>query len=241
MIERIIPHPQEESFALFERLVASDSSAPPTRVLTFRPSSAMPTASRTLPFHLLSVVSQSSPTGPSSEHPSFTFIGITDSWSAVIFGDNARLPEEDGASARDLTDNVVSNRKTLLQDIFGKSAFVDLTVESAPSTAPVAVPSKITDASQIFDAPAHLIPPLETLFDDVMRGFLAERPADQPDESNGQDEAQDEDVDMDPLAADDLVVVKAPTTRIVDQQEMNAFVELFRHYSIKCTSISSNT
>lgn len=234
MIERIVSHGREECFALFERSVAPDPAIPLMRVLIFRPTSAAPIASRSLPFRLLNVIPYL--TSAASEHiPSFTFVGITDSWNVVIFGDDARVPEEDGAAARGLPDGAVSAKMTLLQDIFGKSAFVDLTAKAAQPAFAATRPGKSIDVSQIFDAPAHLMPPLETLFDDVMRGYLSERPAEQlKDEDEALDAVGDEDVEMDVGGPEEPLIVNAPPQRIVDQHEMNTFVELFRRHAIKC-------
>ena len=148
-----------------------------------------------------------------------------------------QLPEDDGASAQGITQDAQVGKRTLFHDIFGASAFADLaTVPGPSSTAGIstAQPWKGKEVAEIFNAPAHLMPPLETLFDTVMDGFLAAR---SPDEEGEEDAGVDEEMDVDEDADEDVRPAKsAPLDRVVDRQEMGGFVELFVHYAIKGAS-----
>ncbi|CDO72978.1 hypothetical protein BN946_scf185007.g32 [Trametes cinnabarina] len=206
-------------------------------VLVFGPFSSSPVAVRSLPFHMRSVV----PVPPSGFFPTdpsgFTLVGITESWSVVVFGDDVQVPEDEGSSAQGITRDAAPGKRTLFHDIFGASAFAGLA--SAPSTSAAASsttaqPWKGKEVAQIFDAPAHLLPPLETLFDSVMDGFLATRPAEAEDQDD-RDNDNEEDMDVDEVADADERPVKggAPVDRVVDRQEMHGFVELFVNVAIK--------
>lgn len=235
-IERVIPHPTEEQVTVMEHLapsVVGDAST--TRVLVFQASSSTPTSIRTLPFQLRSVVPVPSffPTDPSQ----FTLVGITTSWSVVVFGDDVQLPEEEGVSAQGITQGATVEKRSLFHDIFGASAFADLATVPGPSTLGTSIAQrwKGKDTADIFDVPAHLMPPLETLFDTIMDGFLAMRP--QGEEGQEEDAGADEEMDVgEAVDGADRPPKSAPLDRVVDRQEMGVFVELFIHHAIKGTS-----
>ncbi|KAI0715399.1 WD40 repeat-like protein [Earliella scabrosa] len=239
-IERLSPHPTEEQLAVIERVPSSRAGdAPTTRVLVFHSGSSTPTSIRTLPFQLRAVVavppSGFFPTDPTG----FTLVGITTSWSVVVFGDDVQLPEEEGASAQGIMQDAAVGKRTLFHDIFGASAFADLATAPGPSTASTSSsqPWKGKEVSEIFDAPAHLLPPLETLFDAVMDGFLTARPSDEG--ALEEDAGADEEMDVDePLDEGARPLKSAPLDRVVDRQEMSGFVELFMQHAIKAPSSS---
>ncbi|KAI0719988.1 WD40 repeat-like protein [Cerioporus squamosus] len=233
-IERVAPHPTEEQIAVMERVpAATNADVPTTKALVLSPYSSTPVSIRTLPFQLRSVVAVPStgffPTDPSG----FTLVGITDTWSVAVFGDDVQLPAEEGSSAQGITQDATVKKHTLFHDIFGASAFADLATAPGPSTAAATAvqPWKGQDIAKIFDAPAHLMPPLELLFDTVMDGFLAERPEDDQPEA---DAGEDEEMDVDEVVEEaDRPVKASPLDRVVDRQEMGGFVQLFMQFAIK--------
>ena len=93
--------------------------------------------------------------------------------------------------------------------------------------------------AKLLDAPAYLMPPLESLFDSVMDGFLQERPQDEQDDGAGivgvADEEGEGEGDMD--MEDGPVIVSTRTDRVVDGREMGMFIELFRKHAVKGTSL----
>ena len=78
------------------------------------------------------------------------------------------------------------------------------------------------------------MPPLESLFDSVMDGFLATRSI-EPAPETAQD--GDDEMEVDEEAPDhaDTPTRSAPLDRVVDRQEMSGFVELFMQHAIKGT------
>nr|BCB28856.1 WD40 repeat-like protein [Mycoleptodonoides aitchisonii] len=244
VIDRIVSHPREEIFGVFECPPSTTSGRPSTRVLLFQPSSSSPSASRTVPFRLRSIVPHSS-LGTNSDPSAFTLVGVTDQWSVVVFGDDIQLPEAAGEQAQGIIQNEGVGKRTLFQDMFGASAFADL--QSAPATTSAAAsnaqPWKGKEAAGVFNAPAYLMPPLESLFDSVMDGFLAERPTANAVAVSAAQEARhdraDDDMDVDfDMDADEPTapVTAAPIERVVDKQEMRGFVDLFIQHAVKAPS-----
>ncbi|OJT02754.1 WD repeat-containing protein 75 [Trametes pubescens] len=242
-IERPVAHPDEDQFVVMERIMpATTADSPSTKILIFEPLSSLPVAIRTLPFHLRTALAVPSsgffPTDPAG----FTLVGVTDAWSVVVFGDDVQVPEEEGASAQGITRDAAAGKRTLFHDIFGASAFADLATGPSASTSAsgsTAQPWKGKAAASAFDAPAHLVPPLEMLFDAVMDGFLAARP-DDADADEEREREHDEEMDVDEEAITPLPCLKSGLSldRVVDRQEMNGFVELFIQCAIKAPSES---
>ncbi|CAL1695057.1 unnamed protein product [Somion occarium] len=236
-ITGLVTHPVQDTFIIFEQQSESSSTLVSTRVVMFTPRSAIPSQIRSLPFRLLSVVPcPASWTAPGSAS-SLAFVAITDAWSVVLLGDDVKLPEEQGSVGRGLKGTSPAAKRTLFQDIFGASAFSDVTPPSAPI---IQTPAtwKGKEVEKIFDAPAYLMPPLDTLFDPLMEDFLTLRPAD---ESAGvEDEEQHaEDVEMDAEGEDGPILVGNRLERVVDGGEMVAMVELFMNHAISTSGSTS--
>lgn len=174
----------------------------------------------------------------------YTLVAVTQTWSVVLLGDAVRAPADEGAGAKEIgsAGASVGPSRTLFQNIFGESAFAALAHEQPKaSTSAQALASHSWESSstaKLLDAPAYLMPPLESLFDSVMDGFLQERPEDDQDDSAGiagvaeeEDEAEgDMEVEEGP------VIVGTRTDRVVDGREMGMFIELFRKHAVKGTS-----
>lgn len=235
-INELFSHHRDETFIVLE----SDKRASQTRVAKFSTALSEPVLAHTLPFHLISVA----PCPPrwllSSNSSAFAFVGITQSWNAVIFGDHVRLVETEETTGRGLVGAGPVTTKTLFQDIFGKSAFESLTALNAN----VGLPSVQTGSSwkgkeveRIFDIPAYLMPPLGTLFDSFLDDFLTPRtetetaPGSKKEQNADQ---QDDDVEME--GVEPAIVVGNRLERVVDHRETTAMIELFRSHGLHCTS-----
>ncbi|KZT75043.1 hypothetical protein DAEQUDRAFT_753684 [Daedalea quercina L-15889] len=234
VIDRLVPHPTSESFAVFERSATSGTTTSATRVVLLRPTSHIPTATRTLPFGTRAAISHPSFDTFSSEPSSFVFVGITHSWGVNVFGDDVRLPEEQGSSSRSIGDEGAQgpSKRTLFHDIFGTSALVEPTAAAQPVGPDVANPWRGKEVAEIFDAPTHLMPPITSLFDTLVDSFLTVRPSSivaQPQEED--EERREEDVEMEDGTAP--IVSEARIERVVNRREMDAFVDLFKHCAVK--------
>jgi NET1-associated nuclear protein 1 (U3 small nucleolar RNA-associated protein 17) len=148
----------------------------------------------------------------------------------VQFGDNCKLNKEAGSNARELTSNHTSARRTLFQDIFGKSAFNEVPAMSAPAVEIGKRPVG-NEISDTFDSPAYLMPPLEHLFGAVIGAFLTPRGQDAYQSNSMEPNEPDVDMEEDPA---DLMVGGVIRPRVVDQAEMDAFIALFQTHSVTC-------
>lgn len=231
-ISQVFSHHREESFVVLE----SDARTSQTYVSKFTPSSSSPTSSHTLPFSLISTA----PCPPrwllSNDPSSFAFVGITHTWSAVIFGDHIRLAEGEETSARGLAGAASVTTQTLFQDIFGRSAFTDLSARNANVAVPAFQGSawKGKEVERIFDTPAYLLPPLGSLFDPLMDEFLTPRTdADAAPSSGANKYAERQDVDVDMEGVEGPILVGNRLERVIDQHEMATMIELFKHHGLQ--------
>lgn len=128
------------------------------------------------------------------------------------------------------------HNKTLLQDIFGDSALAVAPVEPlVQKNIASAVPRNGKEIGDIFSGPAYLIPPLETLFEPLMKHFLTPRALeDETVPMSGFLKADEEDANMDvDESHENPLVSAARPERVVDAREIAALIELFRHHGVK--------
>jgi NET1-associated nuclear protein 1 (U3 small nucleolar RNA-associated protein 17) len=236
-ISQVFSHHRDETFVILE----SDTHSAQTKILKFTPTSMDPVSSHALPFRLISIA----PCPPrwlmSNDSGSFAFVGITNNWNAVIFGDHIRLAESEEISGRGLVGAAPVTTQTLFQDIFGRSAFIDLTAKNANAEVPAARSTsnwKGKEVERIFDTPAYLMPPLATLFDSLSDEFLAPRTDSEVTLRSENDvEQQDDDVEME--GVESLIVIGNRLERTVDDKEMVAMIELFRNHGLHCKLCAS--
>ncbi|KAJ3919644.1 WD40 repeat-like protein [Lentinula edodes] len=221
-IYNVVPHPENDSFAIFT------SAAPGrSRIHSFSPSSSKPSKTTYLPFTLLNAVWYSSK--PTS---SLSLAGVTQDWRFVLVGDDVKALEEEGTLAIGIKSRSLPQRRTLFQDIFGKSIFDQPPVSdfSAATLQQKAGP----DDRTVFDVPAHLSAPVESLFDPLIMGFLKLRPAEQehlPMEEGREDEDVVMEVDTsEPVASSRLTKIEG--------KEIESLVAVFRTYSLQTHSHS---
>ncbi|CCM03120.1 uncharacterized protein FIBRA_05241 [Fibroporia radiculosa] len=227
VISDSVVHPREESFAVFQQLSSQATEPQSTRVLLFNPSSPTPFASRTLPFGLRRVIAHPYLDQLSTASSSFTLLGITQAWSVAVLGEDVLLPQEMGSVAQKIVEEVGARRKTLFHDMFGDAAFSESTAR-VPSTSPLVRPWMGHEIAEVFDAPSHLMPPLRSLFDTLVDGFLTRQ------SNHGQEQQETstpEDVEMDENAKP--FTVETRIERAVYRDEVDTFVEFFKQCAIQ--------
>lgn len=166
-------------------------------------------------------------------------MGITQEWNAVIFGDQVHLVDADQPDGRGLVGPAPVTKQTLFQDIFGKSAFIDIaTKHNLPSAIPNTAPWKGKQVEEIFKTPTYLMPPLGTLFDPLMGEFLKPRPMEEgaQDGAIAEHDSADEDIEMEEEGADAPIVVGNRLERIVSDAEMVSMIELFKSHCLRPVS-----
>ncbi|KAJ3880820.1 WD40 repeat-like protein [Lentinula edodes] len=216
-IYNVVPHPENDNFAIF-------TSATPgrSRVHSFSPSSSKPSKTTYLPFTLLNAVWYTSK--PTS---SLSLAGVTQDWRFVLVGDDVKALEEEGTLATGIKSRSLPQRRTLFQDIFGKSIF-DQPPASDFSAATLQQKAGPDDHT-VFDVPPHLSAPVESLFDPLIMSFLRLRPAEQehlPMEEGREDEDVVMEVDTsEPVASSRLTKIEA--------KEIESLVAVFQTYSLQ--------
>lgn len=166
----------------------------------------------------------------------FNLVGVTDSWGVALFGDDVKSPSSpEGTTTAQIAGNVHLPRKnTLLQDVFGKSAFDDVVHPTVPTETSTSIPRQGKQAvTTFFDAPAYLMPPLETMFDSIMQSFLTPRPTVEDGkghERRVEKDGEEMEVDECPVPGEETPFIAKNMTRVVDEREMYEFVEIFKQY-----------
>lgn len=189
---------------------------------------------QSLPFHLLSVTTFPPSWAQLGNATSLGLVAVTHSWNVVVLGDNIKLPEEEGASPVGIKAAPIEVKRTLFEDIFGASAFANnVPVQPVHQRVSTEISTwKGKNVEKIFDAPAYLMPPLDTLFDPLIQSFLVQRaPKDHIVVEDTEDGGQVEDR-MDVDVEDAPILVGNRLERTVGQDEMAAMVDLFRTHAI---------
>ncbi|KAJ7808248.1 WD40 repeat-like protein [Mycena olivaceomarginata] len=221
-IRSLVSHPRDDTFAIV--CSSSNEERPKSRVALFSVGSAQPTKSLPLPFGFRNIAWY-----PFVASSSFSLVGVTHDWKVVVLGENIHLAKEEGAVSRELASHAAPQRRTLFQDIFGKSAFGEQTNAAQPAPASSSRPWTGREGAGAFEDPAYLLPPLEKLFEPLMSGFLKLRvvePSAPP-----LAVAENEDVDMD--GQGHTTVTGADRKRMLAEGEIEAMVGLFRKQTLK--------
>ncbi|KAJ7040451.1 quinon protein alcohol dehydrogenase-like superfamily [Mycena alexandri] len=226
-IRALVSHPREDTFMIL--LSPSSEDRPKSRVAVFSVNSAQPTKTLSVPFGFRNVVWY--PLAASS----FSLVGITHDWKVVVLGDgiHAHVPKDEGTVSRELASHSAPYRRTLFQDIFGKSAFGEQALAASGSqsfaSASISRPWTGREGAEVFEGAAYLMPPLEKLFEPLMSGFLKPRAAE---DSALPSTVVDMDVDMEGDAPP-TTLVGVDSRRTVDKEEMGAMIDLFKAHTLK--------
>ncbi|KAJ6519978.1 WD40 repeat-like protein [Mycena sanguinolenta] len=220
-IRTLVPHPRDDTFAVV--LASSHEERPKCRVALFEAGSTQPIKSLSLPFGFRNV------TWYPLVSSSFSIVGITYDWKVVVLGENVHVAKEEGSASRELASQPAPQRRTLFQDIFGKSAFGEQTNATPSYGAASARPWTGRDSTGVFEDPAYLMPPLEKLFEPLMSGFLKSRVV----EASILPPAAIDNEDVDMEGAERTTVAGADAKRVVGAGEMDAITNLFRTCTLK--------
>ena len=200
-----------------------------TRVLKFGVDSKTPTSSHSLPFKLFNVAPCPAHWLLTNDASSFAFVGVTGTWTAILFGDQIRPSEEDATGPRSLPSVEAVTKSTLFQDLFGKIALSDPTQSKSAAVSAVQTGSswKGKEVEKIFETPAYLLPPLGSLFDPLINEFLTLRSATEASAGEDDNASEDEDAEMAEEGSQAQILVGNRLERIVNAAEMVSMIELF--------------
>lgn len=225
----LVSHPHHDTFITIHSTVLDSTSS---SVTLFRATSPTPLMEYTLPFGILNITFFYQPSLPLSSD--FSLVALTHKYGVVVMGDNFILPEDPGASAKTLEKHPAAPRRSLFEEMFGVPAVTGLSNEQTRKTVAdletdggVVVPWRSSDTTNFFDAPSHLMPPIETFFDPLIDSFLRlrttddETPAAQAEDGGAEAE---EDMPVDTLQEADPVNVSVVSNEAV----LKVFVPLFK-------------
>ncbi|KAF8445606.1 WD40-repeat-containing domain protein [Boletus edulis BED1] len=224
----LVSHPYHDTFITIHSTVLDFSSS---SVTLFRATSPIPLMEYTLPFGVLNVSWFYQSSLPLSND--FSLVALTHKYDVVVMGDNVILLEDPGASAKAVQKCPAAPRRSLFEEMFGVPAITSLgnpneqtreTMADLGSGDGVTVPWRSSDTTNFFDAPSHLMPPIETFFEPLIDSFLRLRTTD--DESSAAQavaEAED-DMPVDPTRETDPVNVSAVSNEAI----LDVFVPLFQ-------------
>lgn len=253
-ISHLQSHSTEELLTIYLTPRSEDptSSAEFTGVIIFDATSptATPIGTRSLPFRMRTIGYYPFSSYGSPESAKWKLVGITNRWRVVLFGDQL-LQEGAGHSrskgARQLFGNEPAQvgRRTLFQDLFGKGALVDITqgkeeerhVAGEDNIMASSATSLALAAARIFDSPSHQLPPVESLYDKTLAGFMQPRAVDNKSPVQAPlIEAEAGDVEM-----EDEPNLLQPEGRAVSDSEIADLTQLFRDIPIPRKYIVSYT
>ncbi|KAF9225467.1 WD40 repeat-like protein [Gyrodon lividus] len=172
--DALMSHPHQDTFIVIHSPVLDSTSA---TITFFHASSPIPQMEHTLPFGILNITWYPQ---PSLSHSNFfSLVALTHKYGVVVMGDNITLPEDSGASAKALHKGPAAPRRSLFEEMFGVSAFTDLSNQHTRETASqsesgtgAVIPWRSSETASFFDAPSHLMPPISTLFEPLISSFL---------------------------------------------------------------------
>jgi NET1-associated nuclear protein 1 (U3 small nucleolar RNA-associated protein 17) len=154
-------------------------------------------------------------------------------------GSTVSVHEEEGTTVKGLKSFAPQQKRTLFQDIFGKSIFDE------PLPTGSEVPHQLSSGtakgliSSVFDGPTHLMPPIENLYDGLMKRYLKRRPEDVK-SSVPEQKDQDDDVEMEDASAENAITSSQATITMKEPKlDMTALVELFKTHSLQPTRSSA--
>jgi NET1-associated nuclear protein 1 (U3 small nucleolar RNA-associated protein 17) len=215
-IDQVVPHKKDAAFAVCHLSEIKDEDRH-TKVSIFTVSSSTPTSIRSLPFGLRTVV-----WAPFLNDSGFNLVAITHSWKAVVFGDSQHSFKDKTLSPNGLNLGHQPQRQSIFQDIFGVSAFASVPLTETPSLRHANSPQ------EILHKPAYSTPPLNELFDSLIKSFLTDRPPDTiVDEEQNPEDFEDADI-QDEQPAGVPLITSRHHSRSANPGEMETFTKLFR-------------
>jgi NET1-associated nuclear protein 1 (U3 small nucleolar RNA-associated protein 17) len=224
-IRALVSHPREDSFAVV--ISSSNEERMKSKVVLFHVKSALPSKTVVVPFGVRNI------TYYPLVSSSFSLVAVTHDWKVVVLGDAIRVSKDEGFISREIGAHSSPQRRTLFQDIFGKSAFAE---QARASQLSAARPWTGREGTGIFDGAAYLMPPLENLFEPLMNGFLKPRIVE--DVLPSVVVPADQDVEM----GDGRVTpAQGDAKRVVDEQEMGAMIDLFKKHTLKGTYLLTSS
>lgn len=177
--------------------------------------------SKTLPFRFRNIVWTRHVEG------SYALVGITQQWNVIKCGDTISRIGPIESVSRPLSQLAeAASKRTLFQDIFGKSAFEVIETQIEGSTR-LYQRKDGRKALSVIDTPAYSAPPLDAVYSSLMESLLEQyvEPEPDADETLVEDEMDESHMDVD-------AAIPSLQARIVDDKELEDLTSLFRKQSV---------
>ncbi|KAG2076892.1 WD40 repeat-like protein [Suillus decipiens] len=175
----LVPHPHQDTFAMIHH----SPSATTNGLVVYSTSSSTPLLSQTLPFGIRNLVWYPAP-NRSPRSRMFSLVGITHTFGVVLLGHDINVADEASLPTKALQKGVAVPKRSLFEEMFGVPALTDVSYNAVSSTIDTSLPWKSSETGSVFDAPAYLMPPMQSLFEPLMNGFLKLRLKENVDEEH---------------------------------------------------------
>ncbi|KAG1864735.1 WD40-repeat-containing domain protein [Suillus subalutaceus] len=163
----LVPHPYQDTFATIHH----SSSDTTNGLMVYSISSSTPLLSQTLPFGIRNLVWYPAPSRFARSRM-FSLVGITHTFGVVLLGHDINIADEASSSTKALQKGLAVPKRSLFEEMFGVPALTDVSHNPVSSTSDTSLPWKSSETGSVFDAPAYLMPPMESLFEPLINGFL---------------------------------------------------------------------
>ncbi|CAO1615644.1 unnamed protein product [Parajaminaea phylloscopi] len=240
-VQAIVPTNGGSALTVISHFVAPGIQRRRRAVLDVRDTVSGVTISRkSLPFAIRAVAAASRQTKASIQgEPSF--VAMDEGFGVHNVGESASMPmagpSRAGESAQSLRSMTIK-RRTLFDDLFGsEDQFVSGPgAENAETPVAGSSRSNARDVSALFDAPAHLLPPIQMLFDSYVASIMPPPLKEAAPSREGADGDGSIQIDLDEdeqpetnTEQDSAPRVRSTTvqTKAQDEEEMRAFTSMF--------------
>ncbi|KAG2350792.1 WD40 repeat-like protein [Suillus weaverae] len=174
----LVPHPYQDTFATIHHSPSDTTNG----LMVYSISSSTPLLSQTLPFGIRNLVWYPAP-NCLARSQTFSLVGITHAFGVVLLGHDISIADEASSSTKALQKGQAVPKRSLFEEMFGVPALTDVS-HNAVSTIDTSLPWKSSETGSVFDAPAYLMPPMESLFEPLINGFLKLRLKENVDEEH---------------------------------------------------------
>lgn len=163
----LVPHPYQDTFATIHHSPSDTTNG----LMVYSISSSTPLLSQTLPFGIRNLIWYPAP-NRFARSRMFSLVGITHAFGVVLLGHDISIADEASSSTKVLQKGQAVPKRSLFEEMFGVPAITDVSHNAASSTIDTSLPWKSSETGSVFDTPAYLMPPMESLFDPLINGFL---------------------------------------------------------------------
>lgn len=218
----LVPHPYQDTFATIHHSPSNTNNG----LIVYSISSSAPQLSQTLPFGIRNLVWYPA-SNRFARSRTFSLVGITHAFGVVLLGHDINIADEASSSTKALQKGQAVPKRSLFEEMFGVSALTDVSHNVVSSTIDTSLPWKSSETGSVFDAAAYLMPPMESLFEPLINGFLKMRLNENVDEErqSGVQDAADE-MSAEPMDTEEPAFIEMG--KVSKDEILDTFVPFFK-------------